>query len=105
MTEVEREVVRRVRAELERLYGDRLQRVILYGSRARGDAHEESDYDLIAVLDDVPDHWAEVRRLSSLSFDLMLETGAFIMIIPNTATDLQNQTLFMENVRREGVPV
>ena len=41
MTAEEETIVRRVRLELEKLYGDRLRKVILYGSRARGDAHEE----------------------------------------------------------------
>jgi predicted nucleotidyltransferase len=51
MTAEEETIVRRVRLELEKLYGNRLRKVILYGSRARGDAHEESDYDFLAVLD------------------------------------------------------
>jgi predicted nucleotidyltransferase len=39
------------------------RRVILVGSRARGDAHEDSDYDLVVVLDDgVPDEWLSARR-------------------------------------------
>ena len=38
------------RAALERLYGDRLVKVILYGSHARGEAHEESDVDVLFVL-------------------------------------------------------
>ena len=105
MTGAEREVVRRVRAELERLYGPRLERLILYGSRARGEAHEESDYDLIAGANEISDHWAELGKLSGLSYDLMMETGAFIMIKPNTAAELEQMTLFMENVRREGIPV
>jgi hypothetical protein len=35
----------------------------------------------------------------------MVETGAFIMIAANTEAELDQRTLFMENVRREGVPV
>ena len=31
--------------------GDRLKQVILFGSRARGDAWEGSDYDVIVVVD------------------------------------------------------
>ena len=105
MTAEEETIVRRVRLELEKLYGDRLRKVILYGSRARGDAHEESDYDFLAVLDEVPDYWAESGRLSDLTFDLLMETGAFIVIRPGTAAELDERTLFMENVRREGMPV
>ncbi len=39
------------------------RRVILVGSRARGDAREDSDYDLVVVLDDeVPDEMLSARR-------------------------------------------
>jgi uncharacterized protein len=33
-------------------YGDRLAKIILFGSYARGEAHEESDVDLLVVLND-----------------------------------------------------
>ena len=39
------------------------RRVILVGSRARGDARQDSDYDLVVVLDDaVPDDRLSARR-------------------------------------------
>ena len=39
------------------------RRVILIGSRARGTAREDSDYDLVVVLDDeVPDELLSARR-------------------------------------------
>jgi predicted nucleotidyltransferase len=39
------------------------RRVILVGSRARGDAREDSDCDLVVVLDDgVPDELLSARR-------------------------------------------
>ena len=39
------------------------RRVILVGSRARGEAREDSDYDLVVVLDDwVPDERLSARR-------------------------------------------
>jgi uncharacterized protein len=36
-------VLSRFRAALDEMYGDRIERVVLFGSRARGDAHAESD--------------------------------------------------------------
>ena len=42
-------ILRRFRAALDALYGDRIERVVLFGSRARGDAHEDADYDVGSV--------------------------------------------------------
>jgi predicted nucleotidyltransferase len=33
--------------------GERVRKIILFGSRARGDARADSDYDLLVVLDEI----------------------------------------------------
>jgi uncharacterized protein len=98
-------VLRRLRAELERLYGPRLERVLLYGSRARGDAREDSDWDVAVILRDYDGRLGEIYRLADLSFDLMLETGEFLTLMPFKPEDLAQRTLFMHNLRKEGVPI
>jgi uncharacterized protein len=52
MSEVTHPILRRLRIELEQLYGPRLERIILFGSRARGDARLDSDWDVAVVLRD-----------------------------------------------------
>ena len=42
------------------------RRVILFGSQARGDAAEDSDYDLMVVEDDPKDRYGEMVRLLRL---------------------------------------
>ena len=42
-------VLTRFRATLTEIYGDRVERVVLFGSRARGDAQEDSDYDVAGI--------------------------------------------------------
>ena len=48
-------VLARVRAALNQIYGDRIKRVVLFGSRAWGDARPDSDYDVAVFLDLMPD--------------------------------------------------
>jgi predicted nucleotidyltransferase len=60
-------VLKRFRAALDDMYGARLERVVLFGSRARGDAHEDSDYDVAVFLHDLSDRPAEMNRLADLS--------------------------------------
>jgi len=59
--------LRRFRAALHELYGDRPERVVLYGSRTRGDAYEDSDHDVAVFLCDMADRAAEMDRLADLS--------------------------------------
>jgi len=42
------------------------QRIVLFGSYARGDATEESDLDLLVIEDEVPDRAREMVRLRRL---------------------------------------
>ena len=43
-------VLVKFRAALDELYGDRVERVVLFGSRARGEAKPHSDLDLVVVV-------------------------------------------------------
>jgi antitoxin ChpS len=60
-------------------YGDRLKGVYLFGSRARGDFQPFSDVDVaLVVAREEPISFEEIRALSDLAYDLLLETGAEI---------------------------
>ena len=48
-------VLKRYRAVLDDMYGTQIERVILFGSRARGDARLDSDYDIALFLKSLPD--------------------------------------------------
>ena len=58
-------ILARLKKELEALYGARLKRVLLYGSRARGDHQPDSDYDVLVVLEGPIDRRSELERLST----------------------------------------
>ena len=62
--------LREAQQRLQAMYGDRLRRVILYGSQARGDAREDSDIDVLVVLDGPFDLYQETKPLATLHFDL-----------------------------------
>ena len=52
---------------LRERFGARLERVVLFGSRARGDADEESDVDVLVVVRDLSP--AERRDVIDLAYD------------------------------------
>jgi predicted nucleotidyltransferase len=96
-------VLTRFRDALVSLYGDRIERVILFGSRARGDARADSDYDVAVFLKSLGDRWQEADRIADLASQVMDETGAFIHAMPYPAGAYRNRTPLMHEVRREGI--
>ena len=101
-TIVDDPILRRFRAALDGLYGDRIERVVLFDSRARGDAHEESDYDIAVFLKDLTDRWREFHRLADLRTEILTDTGVFIEARPFRAGAYRERTLLMHEIRREG---
>jgi uncharacterized protein len=96
-------ILKRFRAALAELYGDRLERVVLFGSRARGDAREDSDYDVAVFIKDLGPFWGEVDRLVDVETDLLYDTGAVINSTPYRAGAYHDRTSLMREIRREGV--
>jgi uncharacterized protein len=96
-------VLIRFRAALDALYGERIERVVLFGSRARGDARADSDYDVAVFLKDLTDRWPELDRLADLSTDIVDEMGEVIHAIPYRAGAYRDRTSLMREIRIEGV--
>jgi predicted nucleotidyltransferase len=96
-------VLTRFRAALDRVYGDRVERVVLFGSRARGDARPDSDYDVAVFLQDLADRWDEVDRIADIAADIMDETGAFVHAMAYRAETYRDRTPLMHEVRGEGL--
>ena len=96
-------VLTHLRAALVGLYGSRLDRVLLFGSRARGDAGPRSDYDVAVFLDPLDDRWAELDRLADLRVRFLDETGAFLDVKPHAAGTHHDLTPLMHEIRREGL--
>ena len=100
-------IAKAVKEQLQLLYGDRLAKVILYGSYARGDFHEESDIDFLVVLkDEEIAVGKELLFMNNSFFQLILDNGIHISNHPTTLERLKtSQFLFYKNVRREGVEI
>ena len=96
-------ILGRFKGALISLYGSRIDRVVLFGSRARGDARDDSDYDVAVFLKSLDDRWEELDRLADLRMKLLEETGAFFDAKPYLAAAYNERTPLMREIRREGL--
>lgn len=58
-------------------FGGDIKDVILFGSRARGEAHKHSDYDILIILDRDYD-WQFQDKITSVLYGMELEYDIFI---------------------------
>jgi len=97
-------LLRRYKAAVEAVVAE--ADIILYGSRARGDADEDSDYDVLVVVDGLVDMDLE-DAIRSRAYPLELETGAVITLMVYSRQDWDSPRYqvmpFHRNVEREGV--
>jgi hypothetical protein len=100
------EVAREAGEDLRRLYGKRFRRVLLFGSWVRGDAHPESDIDLLVVLDRVDSVWDELRRMDGVLWRRSFENDAVISAVPVAEADLRwPATAILIRAKTEGQAV
>lgn len=95
-------ILARFHAILKDLYGSELDRVVLFGSRARGDAYGNSDYDIAVFLKALPDRWSELDRLAELRVMFLDDAGVFFDAMPYPAAAYFEHTPLMREIRREG---
>jgi predicted nucleotidyltransferase len=93
----------RFRSALAQAYGPRLERIILFGSRARGENTPESDYDIAVFLRGMNDRAEELDRLADLSTDILYDIGRLIHALPFAAGAYRDRTPLMHEIRKDGV--
>lgn len=106
MTDNIKQIVNKCKEVLARQYGKRLKGVILYGSMARGEATNDSDIDLLVLLEPPLDYFAELRKLVDVLYPIQLESEQLISAKPVSFNDFEIGSLSLyRNARREGVAV
>ena len=95
-----------LRQRLTEMYGQRFDRLILFGSQARGDADEGSDVDVLVVLHGSVRPEEEIRRTGHLVAELSLANDLVISCsFISSQRFMTEKSPFLLNVRREGIPL
>ena len=85
-----------------------LDKLILFGSRARGDAGRYSDIDVVVVLKDDADE-QDFDYVSDCAWEAGFEYGIVIVLVVFTKNEWENgperYSLLAQAVEKEGVPI
>lgn len=85
----------------------RVQDMLVFGSRARGDASADSDLDIFVVVDDL-DHESE-KFISECAWEAGFASDVVVVPVAVSLRTLKEtplkESVFIKNVYREGVAV
>ena len=88
-------------------FGERLREVVLFGSQARGEATDESDVDVLVVIDGLDE--AERREVFDRAYDAGVDGDDFISVAPLPYSTAQARDMrgrerrLMREIARDGV--
>lgn len=87
---------------LYRQYPDRVRDVILYGSKARGDSHPDSDIDILILVDG--DDWRFSHAVSTLAANVSLNYDVLFgpLVIGYARWP---RSILYRNISAEGIPL
>ena len=98
--------VKEFKTKLENLYGSKLKSVLIYGSWARGDATEDSDIDILVILEGPIQAGKEIDFMIDTITDINLKYGVLISVYPVSEDDFQSiKSPLLMNVRKEGIVI
>lgn len=88
-----------------------VQRVILFGSRARGTHRADSDADVAVLLRGARCSSLDTKlEMVDIAYDVLLDTGIYIQPLPISENEWQHPEThsnprLIQNIEREGIPL
>ena len=96
-------ILSELKTRLTELYGERLEKLVLFGSQARGDAEPDSDIDVLVVLNGEVDVGKELWAISGITSDLTINHGLLVSTVVMPTTQYYGRRSgFLSNVQNEG---
>ena len=100
-----KKLLKELKQELARIYGNELKAVYLYGSYARGEAHPpDSDIDVLLLLKGSFNYIETLKRSEDFITSICLENDVVVSrALVSEAEYKSKQTPFLINVRRDAI--
>ena len=100
-------ILHAVERELGKIFKDKLKKLILFGSYSRGDYDDESDIDVMVLVDD-PDPYKYDDALLDVEVDLSLEFEVVLSIFVENESeyeDAKGYKPFLKAIEKEGIEI
>ena len=101
-----RDILAELRRQFEVLYGERLVKMVLYGSQARGDAESGSDIDVLVVLQGSVNPGEEIAATGEIVAELSLRFNEVVScVFMEEERFVRRNGPLLRNIRKEGIAV
>ena len=98
----EEDIIQQFKERVTEALGDRLDKIILFGSRSRGDAEEDSDFDFLVLVKSPEEE--DKDRVRDIAWEVSLEYDTVVTTLISTNEDFREERYFYlyENIHKEG---
>ena len=107
LTSQEERVIKRFKERIESKFGDEIVEIIVYGSKARGDADKNSDIDILVVT--LSEDWRLGDRIRETGYDLDedIDYRLSIQVVPKSHIVYlrENGFQFIKSVDLDGIRI
>ena len=80
----------------------RISRMVLFGSRARGNANPDSDWDVAVFVNGNVSSW-DTLRLADAAYDLIIDIGQFLQPVALPDGEAMQSDPLLERIKAEGI--
>jgi len=100
-----KEIAKGFADDILKIFGDKIQNIILFGSVARGESNEESDIDILVITTE--EDFRIRRELIGMAFRMLLKTHNDISVkmLSKRDFDAAANISFIRNIWSEGIPI
>ncbi len=104
MDQKDKDIAKTVKSAVQEF--DPSAKVVLFGSRARGDAHKDSDYDFLVLLNLPLDFQLKTRILDKLyDIELAFDCVLGVLVENSTHWQMQENTPIFSEISQDGIIV